>query len=182
MLRKMIFITILLPVLLEAQIFGTGQTLRKGSMSIGLNPALYQFDGKDDLYFFLHGGYGLRRGLDLGVKLGLLGDETYIGADLEFNLHKKYPFISFSTGVHHFFDVGLDETLNFTYPIGKGLDLYSGFDMDIEFVESEATTPMWFFIGFEINVKRRMDLLFEVEIDVNNEAWSIISGGLNFYL
>ena len=151
MLRKMIFIAILLPVLLQAQIFGTGQTLRKGKTSIGLNPSVYQFEGKDDFYLYLHCGHGIRRGMDLGIKLGLLGEETFIGADLEFNLHRTSPFISFGTGAHSFHDVGLDETLNITIPLGSGLDLYSGFDMDIEFVEPETLTPMWLFLGFEIN-------------------------------
>ena len=62
------------------------------------------------------------------------------------------------------------------------MDLYSGFDMDIEFVGPETITPMWLFLGFEINLQSRTDFLFEIEIELNDEAWSIFSGGLNFYL
>ena len=176
-----VIIFILVPVVLNAQIFGTGQTLRRGKTSIGVNPAFYMTEGDDELYLYLHLGHGIRRGLDLGAKVSVIGDETYFGADLEWRLTRRSPFISVSAGGHKFSDFGVDATLNATFPLQRKINLYFGGDMDIEFVEPESITPFWAFVGLDISLSRKMGLLLEGCMGINDEATDILSGGLNFY-
>lgn len=166
----------------RAQVFGTGQTLRSGKASLGLEPVLYSNNsGNDSFYFFLQGGYGLQSGLDLGVKLGLLGPHDYFGADLEWNLRPARPAISLSVGAHQYYNFGLDGTLNLSFPLGRSTHLYTGLDMDVVFVHRETITPYWMPLGFEVAFRRNVGLLLEVELGLNQPAWNIMGGGLNFY-
>ena len=178
----LVFLFILAPIMLNAQIFGTGQTMRRGKTSIGINSAYYMTEGDDELYLFIHLGHGIRRGLDLGAKVGVGKDETYFGADLEWCLTRRSPYVSISAGGHKFSDFGVDITLNVTFPLKRKMDLYFGGDMDIEFVEPESMTPLWAFVGLDVSLSKKMALLLEGCMGINDEAWDILSGGLNFYL
>jgi len=176
-----VFLLILVPMMLNAQVFGTGQTMRRGSTSIGINPALYMTEGNDELYLYIHLGHGLRRGLDLGAKVNIIGDVTYFGADLEWQLARRSPFVSISAGAHKFVDFGLDATLNVTFPLKRRMNLYFGGDMDIDFVEPESITPLWAFVGLDISMGRKVALLLEGCMGINDIASDILSGGFNFY-
>jgi len=191
-MKKLILILLLFVFTSNAQVFNTAQTLKTGKFNIGLNPAVLD----EEFGFFLHSGYGISPGFDLGMRVGLGFPETYFGADLEWVLRGLSPYISVSAGGHSFGDVGLDGTLNFTFPINRQVQLYSGFDMDMNFVEvkkfnqqtqqiedeTETMIPMWLFIGTEIGFKRNMTILLEVEISMNDDAYNIFGGGINFYL
>ena len=102
-------VAVMLTLQTSAQIFNTGQTLKKGTFSLGLEPTLHIDGGADGFIFFAHAGYGIRSGLDVGLKFGL-GDPTYFGADLEFALGSR---LSLAAGVHNYNNFGLDGTLNF---------------------------------------------------------------------
>jgi hypothetical protein len=177
-----VFLLVLVPIMLNAQVFGTGQTMRRGATSIGINPALYLREGDDELYLYIHVGHGIRKGLDLGAKVSVVGEETYFGADLEWRLSGRSPYISISAGGHKFWDFGVDATLNVTFPLKRRMNLYFGGDMDIEFTEPESITPFWAFVGLDIGLSRKIALLLEGCFGINDEAWDILSGGLNFYL
>lgn len=191
-MKKWMIVFLLLVVSANAQVFNTAQTLKSSNFNIGLNPAILD----EEFGFFLHGGYGISPGLDLGLKVGFGLPDTYFGADLEWVLRGVSPYISVSAGGHSFGDVGLDGTLNFTFPISRQVHLYSGLDMDINFGEvreyndqtqkyedkTETSLPVWFFIGAEIGFKRNMTILLEVEVSVSDDAYNIFGGGLNFYL
>lgn len=193
-MRKLviIFILVLFVFSANAQVFNTAGTLKTKKANIGLNPAILE----NDLGFFLHGGYGISPGLDLGLKLGLGLPETYFGADVEWILRGISPYISVSAGGHTFGDVGLDGTLNFTFPINRQVNLYSGLDADLNFVkvktlnkqtnkwedETETQFPFWLFLGVEIGFRRNLTILIEAELGLTDEAYSIFGGGLNFYL
>jgi hypothetical protein len=191
-MRKLILISLLFIISVNAQVFNTAQTLKSNSVNIGLNPAVLD----EDFGFFLHGGYGISPGFDLGLKLGLGLPETYFGADFEWVLRGISPFISVAAGGHSFGDIGLDGTLNFTFPINRQVHFYSGMDMDINFVEIEKVNsqtqnieketdtmiPLWLFVGTEIGFRKNMTILLEVEISLNADAYNIFGGGINFYL
>lgn len=177
-----VFLLVLVPMVLNAQVFGTGQTMRRGATSIGINPAFYLTEGDDELYLYIHVGHGIRKGLDLGAKVSVIGDETYFGADLEWRLTGRSPYVSISAGGHKFTDFGVDATLNVTFPLKRKIHLYFGGDMDIEFTEPESITPLWAFVGLDISLGRKIAWLIEGCIGINDEAYNILSGGLNFYL
>ena len=180
MKKTLILSALLLVTLLNAQVFNTAQTLRTGKFSLGLEPAIYDI-GDNDVSFFIHGGYGINRGLDLGIKLGLGAmDETYFSADLEWMLRGLSPYISVSTGAHILNDVGIDGTLNITFPLSRQVWLYTGLDLDIIFAD-DTVIPLWIPVGLEVGIRRNMNLILEVEAGLNDEAYNIFGGGINFY-
>ncbi|MFC1501961.1 hypothetical protein ACFL6A_00945 [bacterium] len=183
-MKKLAFVLMLviIPIQLSAQVFGTGQTLKPGRMSLGVNPAAYLNTNNNDFYLFLHGGIGMSRRMDLGIKVGVLGDVTYFGADLEWCLSRRSPHISISVGAHHYNEFGLDGILNFTFPLGRRMSIYTGLDLDVNFINGNTTAPFWLFIGSDISIARRIGFLIEAEIGINASAYNIISGGFNFYL
>jgi hypothetical protein len=181
MKKTIIFSILLLFTFLNAQVFNTAQTLRSGKFNLGLEPTIYDMAGDNETSLFIHGGYGISRGLDLGIKLGLGMNNTYFGADLEWMLRSLSPYISISAGAHIFNDLGIDGTLNITFPISKQVWLYSGLDMDIVFAENDTHIPFWLPVGIEVGIKRNMTLILEVEVGLNDDAYNIFGGGINFY-
>lgn len=170
------------PCVLQAQVYGTGQTLRSGRASFGVEPVLYSYrSGDNNFYLFFHGGLGLTSGFDLGARLGVLGNRTYIGGDFEWNLHPRNPAISFSVGVHSFHNVGLDGTVNISFASARGLQMYSGLDTDVIFTDPGTRTPIWLPVGFVFPFRRSVELLLEAEVGLNDDAWTILGGGVNFY-
>lgn len=170
----------------QGQVFNTGQTLKRGTFSLGVNPTLHMDGGADGFILFAHAGYGIKSGLDISAKFGL-GDPTYFGADLEFALGNR---VSLAVGAHNFHNFGLDGTLNFVIPIKNDIRIYTGLDADLDFFETtntqgdketELLTPLWFPIGLDIGLTRSMSMIFEAEIAITDEAYHIFGGGLNFY-
>ena len=188
-MKKLLLLIVVASTLTSAhgQVFNTGQTLKKGVFSLGIEPALHIDGGANGVILFGHAGYGIKPGLDAGVQVGF-GDRQYFGANLEFALGNN---ISLAVGAHDFGYFGLDGTLNFTIPLKSDLHLYGGIDTDINFIKgtndegkSETTLqmPFWAPIGLEVGLSRNMSLLFESEIALNDPAYHVIGGGLNFYL
>ena len=168
-----------IPLQLSAQVFGTGSTLRPGRVSFGINPAAYL--NNNDFYLFLHGGVGMAKNTDLGFKVGLLGNTTYVGGDIEWCMARRGPDISIAVGAHYFDYFGLDGTLNFTFKLARRLNFYTGLDLDVNFNNGNTSMPFWLFAGTDISIARRIALLIEAEIAVSNAEYNIISGGFNFY-
>ncbi|MGE0079020.1 MAG: hypothetical protein AB7S48_14265 [Bacteroidales bacterium] len=162
----------------SAQVFNTGQTLKPKTFSVGFEPAVLM-DNESDFMLFLHGGYGLRKGIDFSLNVGVLGPETYFGADVEFAIAKR---ISISAGAHDFGAFGLDGTLNFTIPIKSDVRLFSGLDLDVDFPDNEDTQfLLWLPVGLDIGLRKNMSFIFEAEIGLTDPAYHLIGGGLNFY-
>jgi hypothetical protein len=183
---SLIIAAIALAANVQAQVFNTGQTLKQGVFSLGVEPAVL-INGGEDFMLFTHAGYGVKTGIDIGVKYGF-GNPDYFGADLEFAMGQR---VSLSVGAHNFSNFGLDGTLNFVIPIKSDLRLYGGFDTDMNFVkttnnEGEETTELrglyWVPVGLEVGLTNTMSLLFESEIGLNDNAYHLIGGGLSFYL
>jgi hypothetical protein len=177
---KKLIITLLisvLPILTFAQVFNTASTLSPGKFSIGLNPVVYE----NDFGLFLHGGVGIKSGIDFALHYGILDGEDYFGADLEWRLTSGKPKISLITGAHNFYNAGLDLGLNISFPIVSNVQLYTGLDLDINFGNNDTYTPLWLPIGVEIPMKSNMSFMFEAEIPLSDHAWNIFGGGLAFY-
>jgi hypothetical protein len=172
------FIIFLFPVLSYSQVFNTASTLSPGKFSLGINPLFYE----KDFGLFLHGGVGIKPGLDLAIHYGILDYNDYVGADLEWRLvGGKGPKVSLITGAHNYNDFGLDLGLNLSFTITSNVQLYTGIDSDINFGQNDTYTPLWLPIGVEIPVKSKMSFMFEAEVPLSDAAWSIFGGGLAFY-
>ena len=175
-MKKIIIISLafLTITISNAQVFNTATTLKKGAFALGVEPVIYT--SSDDFLLFVHGGYGIKKGLDFGLKAGLGGGDTYFGADLEFSLRKN---ISLAVGAHNYFDLGLDGTLLFNIPIRKDIKFITGVDADIIFSD-DSQVPIWIPLGLEVMLRSKMALHFETEISVNDYT-HILGGGLNFF-
>ncbi len=179
-MKKIAFIGlfILASSALNAQVFSTGQTLKPGRFSVGINPV---FQG-NNLGVYLHGGYGIATGLDLATKVGLGLGGNYFGADLEWALHGGKPYVSLTAGGHmQGSDVGIDGTLNLTVPVSKSVELFSGLDMDMNFGNNNTTLPVWVPIGMEVGIRQSIAIILEGDIAITDDAASIFGGGLAFY-
>lgn len=163
--------------------FGTADTLRPGSFSLGLEPA-FTFS-PSSFTFFLHGGIGLTSTADLDLQLGL-GSETYFGADVEFVLirdSRRGPGLSLAAGAHGAGNFGLDTTLLLSNRFST-FTLFGSIDVDLEFVDSldgtELFTPVYFDLGVSIPLARASRFLLEGNIGLTDSAASGLSGGLMF--
>jgi hypothetical protein len=168
-----------LPLLTFSQVFNTASVLKPGKFSFGIEPAIVD----KDLGLFLHGGVGLAPGVDLGLKYGFLRYNDYFGADLEWRLMADKPNISLTTGGHVMNDFGLDLGLNISFSITSAASLYSGIDTDINFYKEPVGTQFlaWMPVGIQLYLKPKMAFMLEAEIPLNNNAYSIFVGGLNFF-
>lgn len=177
-MKKIFFIclTTLFIFNIDAQVFNTGKTLKKGTFLVGVNPV---FQG-NDLGLYLHGGYGLMKGLDLGVRLGMGLGGSYIGADLEYALLSEKLAVSLTAGGHMHGDVGFDGTLNITIPLAKSTRIFSGLDGDINF-GGDVEIPVWIPVGLEVGIRKSIAILIEGDIGITSVAGSIFGGGLTFY-
>jgi hypothetical protein len=161
-----------------SQVFNTGQTLKPKMFSLGFEPGAL-INGSSEFILFLHGGYGIKQGVDLSVNAGVLGPEDYFGADLEFALPHR---MSFSLGAHNFGDFGLDGTLNITFPIRNDIRFSSGVDADVNFNKDKTRFLIWLPLGLEVGIRKNVSFIFEAEIGLTDPAYHFIGGGLNFYL
>jgi len=160
----------------HAQVFNTGTTLKKGSFSAGFEPAFLPDAG--GFMLFLHGGYGLKKGIDFGVTLGVLNGE-YIGADVEWGLGN---YMSIATGFHNWGSFGLDGTLNLTFPIRKDSRIFTGLDVDVNFPGDDVSVPLWIPVGVELGLRSNMAFILEGEIGLTSSAYHLFGGGIVIYL
>lgn len=178
MKKLIVFLFILsIPFISWSQVFNTATTLKPGKVSLGLNPVVFN----DDFGLFLHGGIGIVNGVDLAVHYGFLNYNDYFGADLEWRLLSGKPSLSLITGAHKIYDSGLDLGLNLSFPIASKFQLYTGLDSDINFGSGHNYSQVWLPIGVEIPLKSKMSFMFEAELPINEDAYSIFGGGLAFY-
>ncbi len=191
-MRKILFLStalLFLSAMTYGQVFNTGQTLKPKKFSLGVEPSVL-INGDSEFMLFLHGGYGLKKGIDFSLKAGFLSDyDEYIGGDLEFALGRYFSVMG---GAHHFGNFGLDGAILGTYPIRSDVRISSGFDMDINFADKyddqgeedgkKAQFIGWIPISLEIGLRKNMSFIFEAEINVTDVGYHFIGGGLNFYI
>ena len=163
--------------LLNAQIFNTSSTLKPGDFSLGFEPSVY-INGATDFNLFLHGGAGLTHNIDFGMKLAVMGNNVYLGGDVEFALGKRF---SLSAGAHNWGNFGLDGTALLTFPLVKPVQLYTGLDADLVFA-GDMEFPLWIPLGLQIGLNKNIVFIFESEICVTSVGSHFLGGGLNFFL
>ncbi len=158
------------------QVFNTAEILKKGKISLGLNPAYYN----DNLGLFIHGNIGILSGVDFSLKYGFLDGADYFGGDLEWKIMSKKPSLSLTTGAHYVNDIGLDCSFNISTSITKGVNIYTGADSDLE-LANDIDLVLWIPVGVDLRIKSKLSFIFEAEIPVTNSAFAIIDGGIVFY-
>ena len=185
-------VLILASVTTFGQLFSTGQTLKPKKWSIGVEPDVI-INGDSEFILFGHAGYGLKKGIDLGLKVGFLSDyDEYIGGDVEFAVGRYFSVMG---GAHHFGNFGLDANILGTYPIRSDVRISSGFDLDINFVKTEdnpntnedeggtdAVFMGWIPISLEIGLKKNLAFIFEAMINITDDGYHFIGGGVNIYI
>jgi len=169
----------------NAQIlFGTAQTLKKGTYSIGIDPVWADM-GDGDFALFFHGGYGLGGSSDLSLKLGFGWNDAYVGMDYEKMFVSGKPAVSGHIGAHYWNDFGLDFGAIVTFPI-KALNITTGLDMDLVFGEDanndlELYAPLWLPISMEYYIKKNFSIVFEGNVKLTSSAFTTVGGGINVY-
>lgn len=170
---------VMLVQLSGAQVFNSASTLKPGNFAIGLEPVFY--DRANNLGLFFHGGAGIKNGIDMSVKLGLLEGVNYFGGDFEWSLLSGNPSVSLVTGAHVWYDFGLDLGLNISFPLRNDVQIYTGFDSDIDFSEPETVFRLWLPIGLELKLNPNVAIIMEGEIPLTDYAFGIFGGGIAFY-
>lgn len=173
-MRKIIFLILIVPILMSAQVMNTARVLNNNEAAIQVYPS---FRGKNP-YIYLAGEYGLQNAMDVQVNFGA-GKNPYLGANLEKVFIKKDYVISAAGGAHFSSDAGLNVNGNMTYPVANVLDIYGGLDMELNFGNS-IETPVWLYIGNAINYDKNLQFFLEVAVGV--DADNIISLGINYNL
>lgn len=181
------FVT-LISLSLNAQVFNTGQTLKKGVLALGAQPAIHINGGLNGAIVYAHAGYGLTSGIDISVKAGLGRLNTfYVGGDIEFALAKH---MSIALGGHKSGDFGADATFLFDIPIKNKAIIYSGGDADFNFGTrinnsgdevGDTDVLVWIPIGVEVKISKSVHFLVESSIGVSPDAYHIVGGGIMLY-
>jgi hypothetical protein len=171
-----ILLAIAFSIGIKAQVFNTSSTLKQGQFSAGFEPGIY-ISGVNDFNLFLHAGAGITQSIDFGIRLGLMGDNVYLGGDVEFTIGKHF---SVSAGAHSWGNFGLDATGLFTFPIASKAKIFTGLDADIILAEGNTQFPLLLPIGIEIPLKKYILFIFETEIRLTHDGQHFIGGGLNF--
>jgi hypothetical protein len=167
----------------HAQVYNTAQKLREGAFRLCFAPLLLVEGGSSDLGLYALGGFGVTNFMDLYFNTRIASNNrSNFGADLQWVLVRGTPALSLSTGAHVSDHLGIDGTLDCTFPVSSTVVLYGGLDMDIEFINSETTVPAWVFLGPRIQIRRNTTLFMEVDLGVTDYAPSIFGLGLSFYL
>jgi hypothetical protein len=165
-------------------LFNTANSLNKGKWSIGINPVYGDLGGGDFALFF-HGGYGLGKNSDLGLKLGFGWGDPYVGLEYQKTLLSGKPCVSIHGGAHYWNDFGLDLGSTVTFPIGN-VNLSTGLDMDLNFGHDanndlNMQAPLWLPISLEVYLKKQISLVFEGNIKLTKYAFTTVGGGINIY-
>ena len=168
------------------QVFSTGQTLKSGAMSLGIEPAVVG----NNFGIFFHGGYGLNTGSDLGIKAGFGQGNPYIEGNVEFGLLRSNPYLSATLGGHYNGNFGFDGGATITFPVSR-VFLSSGLDMNLDFYQADTNAdgkkelhtslPVWLPFGLEVYVKKHLSIIFEAEVGVSSAAYTIVGGGISMY-
>ena len=162
----------------SGQVLNTATTLSPGKFSLGIAPIIF-VEQDNDLGLYANAGLGVARSVDLGFKLRFDGNHTYIGGDIEFLVVSGRPSISLATGVHAHHEAGIDGTFNLSFPLGRVAALYCGLDADVDFYRGDTVFPCWGFFGLQVSIRRSLALLMEVDIGLNDPAYSMLDFGLN---
>lgn len=189
-MRKILLVAILSTFTLatNAQVFNTGQTLKRGVLALGVQPAVHVNGGVNGAIAYAHAGFGLTKGIDVSAKAGVGRLNTYyVGGDIEFAIARH---MSIAFGGHKSGDYGVDGTFLFDIPIKSKAIIYSGADSDVNFGTRINTAGdkvdntkflVWIPVGVEIEISKSIHFLAESNIGVTKDSYHIIGGGIMLY-
>ncbi len=178
-----------------AQVFNGSATLRQKNVALFANPLLINYATGDDGGMMFRGAYGLSNGYEADIYWVPGLAETYLGTSFKKVVYARGIIVAASAGLHYFGDFGLDGRINVSYTFNKLTTLYSGLDSDFDFIstqrfdpatdrviqETDPTFRLWYFIGSETFITRRISLLAEGNIGMTSEAFNLFGLGLGFY-
>ncbi|MEL6822761.1 MAG: hypothetical protein AAFP70_13445 [Calditrichota bacterium] len=165
-----IFILCLLTTLpLIAQVNNTAQTLSPGTYSLSVAPIYIEQADDDDLDIYFFFDYGVRSGFDLSLRIGT-GETPYFGMDAEWELFRRVPYLSFSAGGHYQNGVGTDATLLTTIPLNHKMEFFTGIDSDLEFNSNGVSDELWWALGVEVILRRKLVFLLEGDVPLSADA------------
>ena len=174
------FLLLFLPDFAAAQVFNTSNSLQRGSFAISASPVVQMKDGSNVLAMYVYGSYGIGRGIDLHVKTGFFEGDNYVGGNLEWTIRRTSPFISLSAGAQYVTDPGVDGTLNLTFPMQNGFEIYLGLDTDL-ILDDDPDLPAWVFLGGAYNLINQVDIMAEFNYGIFEIAPHILAAGFVFY-
>jgi len=154
---------------LLAQVNNTAQTLSPGSYSLSIAPIYVEQSDDDDLDVYFFFDYGVRSGFDLSFRVGT-GESPYFGMDGEWELFSRVPYISFSAGGHYQEGLGTDATLLTTIPLNHKMEFFTGIDSDLEFKSGGVSDELWWALGVEVILRRKLVFLLEGDVPLSNDA------------
>lgn len=181
-----VFLASLLPARAAAEVFSSARTVPTRTIMLGLEPQVTPPSGP--FYeLFLHGGFGMTRGTDLQMKLGLPlrpGGPLYVGGEVQFALLHDgdgAPGISLSVGGHgHGWQrFGLDSTLILSNDFGK-LEPLLAVDADFEFIGNSIDPIVHVVPGLMVDVSKVTRFNVELGVGVTSGAPLYVSAGFQF--
>ncbi|NOZ35895.1 MAG: hypothetical protein GXO80_11430 [Chlorobi bacterium] len=199
MKKILLFLSVFILISFSAQaqtMFGnTALTLSKHVVSLGVNPVyatdLNNFNptytpSPEQFAYFFHLGYGTTHSTDIGFNIGKAWGQMYYGFDFEnsfVNAGKLY--ISGTIGGHYWHRAGGDVDLIASLKFNN-FYLTSGIDVDIEpYKQADGQIvmylPAYVPVELEFNPSSKYAVNFEVNIAVNQPAFTTVGAGINFY-
>lgn len=165
-------------------VFSDAQTLGQDNASLSVQSAIYTEAGNEAM-LILRGAYGLSSGLTFHGKVGLLRNDTYLGANLEYQLAgEPYDPVSLSmlAGVYTFGNPGIKLGGIMSKQLGQ-FSLFSGLTFEPLFADSDVRTPLLVPIGFEVPLGRSANIVMEADIAANDDAdlYQALHLGINLY-
>ncbi len=179
-MKKLFFIALFLStsLVIYSQSFNTGEILKPGQLSFGLNLVAVN----NGLGLYLHGGFGILSEVDLEMKYGMFERDDYIGADLEWKLRKTSRMnLSVVTGAHTYRNFGLDLGVVASFLLNSKVTFFTGIDADINYNKNHDRF-YWLPVGVEINWRKRAGFFMEADIPMADFTPGIFGGGMRFYI
>lgn len=180
----------------------SAETMDRGTYKLMVAPIMvFGKDGADD-EFGVTGrvGYGFTDRFDAEVKLGFIGDYTYVGADGEYWALKATKDdagldASLGAGVHYLVGnknlsdiIGFEITPLLSGHVSRNLELFGALDVSLESVrdaargQDDSFARLHLVPGFEYRLSDTADLVGEVGLGLNDDSWTYVGLGLAFYL
>ncbi|HER62996.1 MAG TPA: hypothetical protein ENO11_03365 [Desulfobacteraceae bacterium] len=183
-------------------ILQSAETNDEGTFKLmGAPMMVFGKDGADDEFGFgARGGYGFTERFDVEAKVGFFENSTFAGVDGEYWIlqgQEKDIGLDFSItgGVHvtfarneNFDTVGFEITPQISGNVTKNLELCGALDVSLVSVQDappdfdDTFTRAHLVPGFEYRLSDALDLVGEIGIGLNDNAFTYASAGIAYYI
>lgn len=166
--------------------FSNARTLEKGTFTVGIQPVI--LTEQDDFMMMFRGSYGLAHRITGHLKVGALGDETYVGSHLEANLLSEPESnlsLALLAGVYSYGETGLKLGMNVSHNFDP-ISLYTGISYEPLFLDNDETFDILLLpLGLDYHVEDApIDLMLEANVPLNDEGEYLqaVTFGARIYL